>query len=636
MTLTIMAARLTLVSGLVAAALCAQSPNDGTREVLIWPPADPGIDALRQRAEAQRRVYAPALEVTADFAFEDRAVESGITFLHRVVEDAGKNYKMVHYDHGNGIAVADVDGDGRLDLYFTNQVGANELWRNLGGGRFEDWTERSGTGLAERISVAASFGDLDNDGDPDLYVTTVRQGNVLYENLGGGRFSERTAASGLGYTGHSSATTLFDYDNDGRLDILLTNVGLYTSNEQTSVGSYSGLPDAFRGHLFPWRTEVSRIYRNLGDLRFVDVSEQLGFDDSSWSGDATFIDFDRDGDLDLYLPNMQGDDHYWQNQAGTAFVERTEEYFPKTPWGTMGILARDVDNDARLDLILTDMHSDMSQEIAVEREHEKSDMQWEEEALQGSANNIFGNALFLQRADATFEEVSDRLATENYWPWGVSGGDLNADGWDDLFFTSSMNFPFKYHPNSALLNNAGKGFVPSEFLLGIEPRRGDRTHTPWFDLDCDEADRGHRMCVDRKGRFEVMGALGTRSSALIDLDDDGDLDIVTADFNSAPQVLISDLAQRHDVRWIKIELTGTASNRDGLGARVILHTDQGDRLQQVDGKSGYLSQSSIPLYFGLGTAKIESIEVQWPSGVTQTITEGLEAGQTLPLVEPSP
>ena len=118
-----------------------------------------------------------------DFTFTDRLEESGIRFRHRVVADAGKTHKPVHYDHGNGIAAADVDGDGLCDLYFVTQVGDNQLWRNLGDGRFADITRQAGVAVKEPVSVSASFADIDNDGDADLYVTTVRDGNRLFESV---------------------------------------------------------------------------------------------------------------------------------------------------------------------------------------------------------------------------------------------------------------------------------------------------------------------------------------------------------------------------------------------------------------------------------------------------------------------
>src|SRR5262245_13471936 len=139
-------------------------------------------------------------KVDHNFQFQDHLAQSQITFKHNVVDDAGRDYKAIHYDHGSGLAAADVDLDGLIDLYFVNQLGTNELWRNLGGGRFENITQLAGVALADRVNVSASFADIDNDGDPDLYVTTVRTGNALFENLGKGRFKEITQSAGLTYS----------------------------------------------------------------------------------------------------------------------------------------------------------------------------------------------------------------------------------------------------------------------------------------------------------------------------------------------------------------------------------------------------------------------------------------------------
>ena len=604
----------------------------------------PGILDSSWLRELRSRQLATAtrLEVFHDFSFEDRLPQSGIGFQHRIVEDAGRVYKAVHYDHGNGVAVADVDGDGLTDIYFTTQLGSNQLWHNLGGGRFEDWTERSRVGVADRIGVSASFADTDNDGDADLYVTTVRGGNLLLENNGRGGFRDVSRKAGLDYVGHSSGAVFFDYDRDGRLDLFLTNVGSYTTDRVGPGGYYVGHENAFDNHLEPQDSERSILFRNLGRNRFADVSEQVGLTDSGWSGDAHPLDVNEDGWMDLYVLNMQGHDEYYENVGGERFIRRGRELFPRTPFGAMGIGVFDYDNDGAMDIFITDMHTDMMDGEPFQKyvpELEKAKLRPERrpppQALGTDGNHVWGNALYHGDGSGSFTEVSDALNLENYWPWGLSVGDLNADGYEDLFIASSMNFPFRYAVNSVLLNAAGERFVDSEFILGVEPRRDGRTAKPWFELDCSGRDRLHQVCREREGQFTVWGALGSRSSAIFDLDGDGDLDIVTNDFNSEPMVLVSDLAQRTAVRFLKVTLVGRASNRDGLGARVEVTTDVQTLARYQSGKSGYLAQSRLPLYFGLGgTREVRHLEVVWPSGRRQRIDGPIAANQHLVVTEP--
>src|SRR4029079_8370604 len=178
-------------------------------------------------------------------------------------------------------------------------------------------------------------------------------------------------------------------------------------------------------------------------------------------------------------------------------------------------------------------------------------------------------ALFKNTGPGKFEEVSDETNVENYSPWGTRVGDVNADGWQDIFITASMNYPWRYGINSLLLNNRGEKFLDSEFLLGVEPRRDGRTHTRWFDVDCSAPNMsGQQGCRGQTGRITVMAALGTRSALMLDLDGDGDLDIVTNEFNSEPQILVSNLTAKRPVHWLGVALAGTSSNRNGLGATV--------------------------------------------------------------------
>src|SRR3954470_2136349 len=255
----------------------AADPNTDRQRINPHPESALAPASIERNKEKQIEA-AKSWKVFHDFQFSDRREESGINFEQHPVDDASKTYMAVHYDHGNGVASADVDNDGRLDVYFVNQVGGNELWRNAGGGKFEDITKSAGVGLDDKICVAASFADIDNDGLPDLFVTTVRMGNHLFKNKGGGKFEDITEAAGLAVkkAAHSSGAVFFDFNNDGLLDLFVVNVGVYTTNEKGRGGFYRGRPDAFYGWHFSARSEQSILYQNLGGGKFKDVSKEMG------------------------------------------------------------------------------------------------------------------------------------------------------------------------------------------------------------------------------------------------------------------------------------------------------------------------------------------------------------------------
>jgi hypothetical protein len=170
----------------------------------------------------------------------------------------------------------------------------------------------------------------------------------------------------------------------------------------------------------------------------------------------------------------------------------------------------------------------------------------------------------------------------------------------------------------------------------VEPRRDGITTKEWFEIDCAGEDRYHNDCPKdgAKGRVIVRAALGSRSSVIFDLDEDGDLDIVTNELNSEPQVLISNLSEQNDIRYLKIDLVGTKSNRDGLGARVTVSAGKQSYLQVHHGQSGYLSQSDQPLYFGLpGADPVDEIRIAWPSGKEQVVAGPIEINRTMQITE---
>ena len=618
-------------------------------EQTAFPPSLYKQDLIDPREDAQQKL-AKTLDIFTNFSFEDQIDTSGIRFKHKIVDDVGTNYKSVHYDHGNALAIADVDQDGLSDIYFTTLSGTNELWRNLGKGKFEDITERAGLHLSDRIGMGASFADIDNDGDPDLYISNVRVGNVLYENDGKGNFKDITKISGTGIKAHSSAATFFDYDRDGLLDLFVANVGKYTSDELLKTTAYShqgqvtteyeyyvGYKDAFAGHLKPERNEASALFRNLGNNRFEDVSQKVDLLDESWSSDAIVIDGNNDGWPDLYILDMQGNDEYYENQKGKRFVKKSREVFLNTPWGAMGARPFDYDNDGDMDIYVTDMHSDMAGRVGIDKEKLKPESTYPTSLLQDGGHSLNGNAFYRNDGDGEYTEISDQIGLENYWPWGPGSGDLNADGFEDLFVASSMAYPFRYSVNSVFLNDKGRRFIDSEYMLGVEPRKDRKRWAPWYEVDCAGVNKGHAGCngIEKPGRTVVWGALGSRSSVIFDIDGDGDQDIVTLEFNHLPQVLISNLSEQKEINYLKVDLVGNKSNKGGLGAIVKVFAGEDVYTKAHDGKSGYLAQSDAPLYFGLGEhKKIDKIEVLWPSGQKQVLNGGLRLNSTLEVEEP--
>lgn len=639
---------------LLGTVLTEPAPTD------VFVPPDVARPGWLEARRMEQLATAGAIEVPHDFQFIDAIGASGITFRHVNSLDVGKFYKANHYDHGTGVAAADIDNDGLTDVYFVNQVGQNRLFRNVGGGRFEDVTSQAGVAVGDRASVGAAFADVDNDGDADLFVTAVRAGNLLFLNDGHGVFADASEKAGVRGPGtHSSGPVFFDYDGDGLLDLFVANVGQYTrtDREQYPDGTWRAFGDAFAGHLHPERSEQSILYHNAGGGRFEDVTTTSGLAHAAWSGEATAFDYDGDGRSDLYVASMQGHDELWVNRGGGRFERRSREIFPATPWGAMGVKALDWNGDGRLDLYVTDMHTDMSGELLPQDErkkHRPADM-FPPRFLATDGRHVLGNALFTNRGGSRFDEMSDAANAETGWPWGPSAGDLNADGWPDLFIAAGMNFPFRYRGNDVLLNDRGRRFAPAEFILGVEPRK--RLAMPWFELDCDAVDAMHDFCRGeiipvmtddtrspqdrgagpaRRGRVTIWAARASRSAAIFDVDDDGDLDILTNNYGDQPQLFVSDLAQRAGARFLSVQLVGATSNRQGLGAVVTVEAAGRRQVQVNDGKSGYLAQSALPLYFGLGPAtSADSITVKWPSGHVQVVRTGLASGSKIIVRETS-
>ena len=269
--------------------------------------------------------------------FTDVLAGSGIDFRHHFLDsETGSYYQVNPYDHGSGVYVVDVDGDGKDDVYLLDFLGPTKLYRNLGGMKFEDITAKASVAVDRALKVGAAFGDCDGDGDPDLYVTTYRGGNHLFLNDGHGVFADVTAKAGVAYKGHSNGATWLDHDLDGDLDLFLCNIGKFTTETISKEADYF-----FKGVALPFDEVVKQpdavnggegciLWKNNGDGTFADVTKAAGLTAAEWNGDVAVADYDLDGDADLYVSNMFGPNHLYRNMGDGKFADVTDKALQRT------------------------------------------------------------------------------------------------------------------------------------------------------------------------------------------------------------------------------------------------------------------------------------------------------------------
>ena len=557
--------------------------------------------------------------------FHERAQEAGISFvMHNLPNEQGEQrFRINLYDHGAGLAIGDFDNDGRDDIYFLNQHGPNALYRNKGDGTFEDVTAKAGVALEGRVSVGATFADYDNDGYEDLFVTTTRGGNVLFHNRGDGTFEDVTTKAGVAHVGHSQTAVFFDYDNDGLLDLFLTNTAHWTTDNFDFAGRYYEGKGSLDG-LMSSAVEYNILYHNNGNGTFTDVTEKSGLRGRGWAGDVAVFDYDDDGFLDVFVPSMFGRGQLYHNNRDGTFSDVTATTLGATPHGAIGAKVFDYDGDGRLDLFVVDMHSDMwmgldsrhsSEEMASENQHRRFHssagpsvnedasgfIQHERAEFKVHGEDydalLFGNALYHNLGNGKFTETAIPAGMETFWPWGIATGDFDNDGHEDAFITAGMGYPFYYWPNQLMMNNGDGTFTDRAAALGVEPPTG-----------------GDYQEKQIRGRD---AARSSRSAAVADFNGDGRLEIVTNNFNDRPYFFANGFPRKN---YIELRLTGTRSNRDAIGAIARLWIGKTLMVRQVSPAGGYLAQSSRVLHFGLGDAsKIDSVQIRWPRGGVQSL-----------------
>ncbi len=490
---------------------------------------------------------------------------------------------------GTGVAIGDFDGDGLPDIYVVSKTEGCHLYRNLGGYKFEDVTEKAGVGATPGVwNQGATFVDINNSGRLDIYVCRFNAPNLLYINQGDGTFKEMAHAYGLDVNDASSMAAFCDYDRDGWLDVFI----------QTNLLNYAERPNGQRNYLF----------HNNRNGTFTNVTDRAGIAGEAHGHSAVWWDFDNDGWPGLYVADdFAAPDVLYRNNRDGTFTNVLDSSVPHTPFSSMGSDLGDVDNDGLIDLLVTDMaattHEKDQRGMADSRSRTTED-----DTNPGQAPQYERNALYLNTGTGRFLEaayLAGLAATD--WTWSPRLEDLDNDGRLDLFVTNGME---RESTNTDLIARQSASDTPAERIrvMHDSPVLAE-SHLAFRNLgDLRFEDVSAAWGLDQKGV-----AFGT---AFGDLSGDGNLDIVYTNYQDGVTILRNDNDTAHRV---EVDLRGTLSNRFGIGATVRLESALGVQVRPLVLSRGYLSSSEPMVHFGLGNdTVIRRLTVTWPSGQVQT------------------
>jgi hypothetical protein len=508
-------------------------------------------------------------------AFTDITTQAGITFKHV----ASPEKKYIVESMSGGLALFDYDNDGDLDIYFVNSLTVDlvkskgktksELYRNDGNGKFTEVGEKAGVSDIG-WGMGAAAGDYNNDGFEDLYVTCLGPDHLL-KNNGNGTFTDVTAKAGVNDPRWTTGAAFVDYDNDGDLDLFVSNYVDFDINNLPEFGQgktcqYKSIPVQCgpRG----LKGAGDSLFRNNGDGTFTDVSKQAGVADANgYYGLGVLTgDFDDDGLIDIFVANDSTPNFHYRNKGDGTFEEigfsaGTAVNENGSEQGSMGVTAGDYDHDGKLDIFITNFADEY-------------------------------NTLYHNDGKNSFTDLSyaAKVAAMSlpYVGWGTKFFDYDNDGWVDLFVANGHVYPqLPGYRQPRLLHRNNR----------------DTTFTEV------SAELGAVLTENRASRGVAFG----------DIDNDGDVDLLIADLDGPPQLLRNDGGNANNS--ILIKTIGVKSNRSGIGARVTVVAGDLTQTDQVRSGDSYISQSDLRLGFGLEKrAKVDSIQVRWPSGTVDKIT----------------
>ena len=550
---------------------------------------------------------------------------SGVMFTNEINEDY--NYNILNFEYlynGGGVSVGDINNDGLPDLYFNGTFSSNKLYLNKGNLKFEDITDAAGVAAIKGFKTGVTMADINADGWLDIFVCktdkdpNADKNNLVFINNKNNTFTESAATLGLNDNSNSNHATFFDYDLDGDLDLYLLNhrLGFKEAVKMRLKQSTSGKITRETSPLTPY--ESDRLYQNMGNGKFSDVSQKAGIVNSAFGLSATVSDLNSDGYPDVYVANdyIEPDYVYINNKNGT-FTDQYKTYLRHSSQNTMGADIADYNNDGLLDIITLDM-------IPEEPERYKRLMnvmqleRYETLVKYGYGHQAGRNVLQLNNGNNTFSEVGQLAGVaQTDWSWGAFFADLDNDGWKDLYIANGYlrdvtDLDYMTYLRDSIERTGGinnQRFPDLNVFLDMLPEYEYQNYTYRNNRDLKFDNVTADWGFNKKSY--------SNGSAFADLDNDGDLDIIVNNIGQAAFIYENKSA---NTNYIQLKLIGPSGNKFAFGTKVRIYNGDQIQHQELTASRSFYSSSDCILHFGLGNqTTIDEIEIQWPYGKSTTL-----------------
>jgi hypothetical protein len=556
--------------------------------------------------------------------------ETNIVFKNLVRESDAFNVLTYGYFYqGGGVAVGDINGDSLPDIYFTGNMMASKLYLNKGDFSFTDITESAGVAAAGLWNTGTTMADVNGDGLLDIYICRSaandpnNRRNLLFINQGDLTFEEQGAAYGLDDPGYATQASFFDYDNDGDLDLFLLN---HSTQEYAGFSRIDGSFKRKTGNFLG-----DKLYRNDGG-KFTDVSRESGIIGNvlGFGLAVTVTDFNDDGWLDIYVSNDYNEEDYlYVNQQDGTFKESVREYMGHVSLFSMGADAADMNNDLRPDFLTMDMMPEFNYNQKTILGPENYD-KYRELLAKGFHAQTMRNMFHLNQGAGKFAEIGQYAGIAHTdWSWAVLAADFDNDGWKDIFVSNGyarnyldMDF-LNYMVSERMKSNQNE---KEEALIDLIDKM-----PPIYVQNYLYQNQGDLTFVNKAQEWGLQRETVSNAAAYADLDGDGDLDLIVCHTNEPVSIYRNNSERLFDRTFLKVRLQGSGQNTSGIGAKVRIHAGEKHWQQELIPTRGYQSSVDHELVFGLGnTGQIDSLEVFWPGGYYQVL-QNLPVNQTLHL-----